>query len=72
MLYRHMILLRYDRRKIDGLGFRVRINSAEKLERSPGSRMKCNKELQIFTAAKFLKIVLSGRLQVPSIHVLIS
>ena len=54
-----MILLRYDRRKIDGLGFRVKINSVEKLEKSPGSRMKCDKELQIFTAAEFqAKIVL--------------
>ena len=61
MLHHRMILLRYDRSKIDGLGFRVKINSVEKLERSPGSRMKCDKELQIFTVAKFLKIVLRGR-----------
>ena len=73
MLHRHMVLLRYDKRKIDGLGFRVRINSVEKLERSPGSRMKCDKELQIFTVAKFVKIVLRGPFtKVPSIHVLLS
>ena len=41
------------------VGFRVKINSVEKLERSPGSRMKCDKELQIFTAFEFAKIVLS-------------
>ena len=63
MLHHRMILLHYDRRKIDGLGSRVEINSVEKLERSPGSRMKCDKELQIFTAAKFPKIVLRGRSQ---------
>ena len=63
MLHHRMILLRYHKRKIDGLGFRVRINSVEKLERSPGFRMKCDKELQICTAAKFSKIVLRGRSQ---------
>ena len=58
-----MILLRYDGRKIDGLDFRVKVDSVEKLERSPSYRLKCDKELQIFTAGKFSKIVLRGRSQ---------